>query len=534
MTEPVPADLARRLWRREPSLWQCDAAAHPDIVGALGWLDSAAWSAERLPELTAWVEQIWQCRRIRYVVLLAMGGGSLAPAVFAALQPPGAGLPELIVLDSTSPAAVLAVRDAVIDRALFVVSSKSGLSIETDSLLDYFYARVARSEAQPGARFVAITDQDSRLHLRAGQLAFGKVFLNQPEVGGRYSALNYAGLVPAALIGVDLRAVLERAADAVAQTRADAAERSPALVLGRMLGQAWLDGADKLCLQLPPVLHSLGLWIEQLIAESTGKSGKGFLPLTDAAAIAVFQQRADRVLIRIECGTSMDGAADVRWRLEGVADLGAEFFRWQFATAAAAVYMRVNPFDQPDVAQAKLNTRRVMQKQVRLALTTCERQAGLLLQTVVPQSHAGAEIDSVAGFLANVRAQDYVAILAYLPDFPPVRAALNRLQRLIARRFARAVTVAFGPRYLHSTGQLHKGGPACGHFLQIIEPAQTDVAIPQRRYSFAELIRAQADGDLYALQQKHRPLIRAHLNGDRLAALHLLCSAVAAAEPRAV
>ena len=538
------AKLAERLFARDPAMWTSDAKVSGTIANRLGWLDAPAAMLEERAALEAWAQEI---AREGYTdaVVLGMGGSSLCPDVFARTFAQMPGRLRLSVLDTTDPVAVARLR-ARIDPAktLFVVSTKSGNTTETLSFAAYFEEEVRAAGIDPAGRnFVAITDPNSPLESLALRQRYRRTFLNAPDVGGRYSALTYFGLVPAALAGLDLAALL---VPAVALLKAcgprTRVEENPGLVLGAILGEAWRAGRDKLTLVTDPPLAALGAWLEQLVAESTGKLGKGIVPVDGEALGVPAAYGADRVFVAIgldgqpqaDAGGKLAALAQaghpvVRLTLARLEDVGAEFARWEVATAVAGAILGVNPFDEPNVSESKANT--------AAALTAFEEGGalkpghalaradgfsayggGLHGSALKPAAADGFE-RVLAAHLASVTAGDYAAVLAYLDASPAEAQALARLRLLLRERTGAATTLGYGPRYLHSTGQLHKGGPATGVFLLLTAETREDVPIPGAPYSFGVLIDAQAQGDFEALVAKNRRALRVHLEGDRAAAL---------------
>ena len=459
------AHVPRRIWDRDPTVWKDDPGT-PEIADRLGWLTVVGAMLDETATLTAFAAEIRaSCDR---VVLCGMGGSSLAPEVLRRTFGSARGHPSLVVLDSTDPRAVAAAAAGDLTRTLFLVSSKSGTTLETDCFFRYFWER-ARGR---GDQFVAITDPDTPLARLARESGFRQAFLNPPDIGGRYSALSYFGLVPAALLGIDVRRLLQRAQRvAEACAREVPAVDNPAARLGAILGAAAMDGRDKLTFVLSPGIASLGLWAEQLIAESTGKEGKGLIPAPGESP-----EGPDRL------------AAEVR--LSAPYELGQEFFRWEFATAVAGAILRINPFDQPNVAETKANT------------------TAALASRVAPAPPVPSSAAELRAFLAAIRPGDYLALMAYLPPTAEYDRRLEAIRLRLRDRLKVATTLGYGPRLLHSTGQLHKGGPPGGHFLQITEAAREDVAIPGKPFTFGALEAAQAAADLRALRARGRPALR--------------------------
>jgi transaldolase / glucose-6-phosphate isomerase len=477
-------DVVARMWARDGTVWAPEGT--PEVTDRLGWLDVAERMAAGLDDLEAFAADV---REAGYTdaVLLGMGGSSLAPEVFR--QSFGERAMRLHVLDSTHPDQIRAVLDAVdLERALVIVSSKSGGTIETMSQFKLFH-----SLQGDGAHFVAVTDPGTSLAELGAQHGFRRVFENDPEIGGRYSALSYFGLVPAVLIGVDVGAVLERAR--LGAEACKLAEGNPGLWLGAVLGELALQGRDKLTFVVDEPLESFGLWVEQLVAESTGKEGRGILPVADEPLVDPPAYGDDRVFLHVAAGdeakaakvAALRGAGHpvIALRAEGPADLGRIFFLAEFATAVAGWALGINPFDQPNVQEAKDNTKRV-------------------LEEGAPELEPG----DLEGMLAGVGPPRYVAIMAYVPYTPDTEAAVARLRERIVSERRAATTFGYGPRFLHSTGQLHKGGPATGAFVQVVDEPQSDLEVPGEPYTFGTLIRAQADGDLQTLRSHGLEAVR--------------------------
>ena len=547
------AKFAERLFARDSALWTSDGKVAGTIANRLGWLAAPVPMLEERAALEAWAQEI---ARAGYTdaVVLGMGGSSLCPDVFARTFPHVPGRLRLSVLDTTDPVGVARLR-ARIDPAktLFVVSTKSGNTTETLSFADYFEEEVRASGVAPAGRnFVAITDPNSPLESLALNRRYRRTFLNAPDVGGRYSALTYFGLVPAALAGIDLGALLE---PAVALLKASGPrtrlEENPGLVLGAVLGDAWRAGRDKLTLVIDPPLAVLGAWIEQLVAESTGKLGKGIVPVDGEALGAPGAYGADRLFVAI--GLDGQPAADTSARLAALAqaghpvvrltlarleDVGAEFARWEVATVAAGAILGVNPFDEPNVAESKANTAAALAAFAEggalrpgHALARADgfsayggglHGSALKPAAAAGEAHGDAFERVLAAHLSTVAPGDYLAVLAYLDSSPAEAKALARLRLLLRERTGAATTLGSGPRYLHSTGQLHKGGPATGVFLLLTAETRAEVPIPGAPYSFGVLIDAQAQGDFEALVAKNRRALRVHLEGEREAALNRL------------
>jgi len=481
------------------------------IDDRLGWLLLPEAMQNEVPGLLAFADEV-RGSGITDVVLLGMGGSSLAPEVFQRTFGNRPGYPTLTVLDSTHPVAVASVGESI-DPAttLFVVASKSGTTIEPLSFLEFFWNRVSAVTGTPGEHFVAITDPGSLLQDLASDRGFRRTFTATPDVGGRYSALTHFGTVPAALIGADIGAMLDAAVAMSAAARAGGA----GFPLGAALGELAIAGRDKATFLTSETLAAFPAWVEQLIAESTGKDGKGILPVADEAPGPAAVYGADRVFVSLTLDSddhaSLDSAVDaleaaghpvIRITIDRPEALAAEMYRAEIAVAMAGSVLGIHPFNQPDVQAAKALAKQAM---------AGESASGDI--TEVPAD--GAELSSALGaFLEQASPGDYLAIQAFIPATFASTDALQRIRHLARRRLTIATTVGFGPRFLHSTGQLHKGGPATGLFLQIINHPSPDLETPGAGYSFGDLIAGQADGDHQALTAARRRVLRVCLGDD--------------------
>ena len=504
------AGFARRLWAKDHTLWAKEPA---EIANRLGWLTLPEAMQAQAPAIAAFVQEA-RAVGFEHVVLLGMGGSSLAPEVFARTFGHTAGYPDLTVLDSTHPAAVRAVEKSVnLDRTLFVVSSKSGTTIEPNSFLNYFWARVAEKSKTPGSHFVAITDPGTVLGKHAAARNFRRVFEALPDVGGRYSALTHFGLVPAALLGVDVAGFLQ-VASRMAQACAMPAAKNPGLILGAALAELARAGRDKLTFITSPALALLPAWLEQLIAESTGKNGKGIVPVAGEPLGAPEQYAQDRVFVYLRAAQDADAGQEaclktleavghpvIRIEVGNTFDLGQEFFRWEVAVAAAGAALGIQPFDQPDVELAKTLARQAM----------AGASQGAAADAPVLASDRAALQKAVADWLGKAKPGDYIALQAYLASNDSTDGALATLQKTLRDTMRLATTLGYGPRFLHSTGQLHKGGPNSGLFVQFLDEPSEPLAVPETGYTFAQLIQAQALGDFQALAQRGRRILRVQL-----------------------
>ena len=502
-------DVVNRIWARDHTVWRDDPK---EISDRLGWLTIIGDMRKQLPELAKFVSEIRDAS-YKHVVLLGMGGSSLGPEVIRLAIGKAEGHPELIVLDSTVPSRVRSVTDEIDpSKTLFLVSSKSGSTVEPLSFYKHFRRAVEAAVGQEdaGAHFVAITDPGSPLAQLAIDDGFRRSFENPPDMGGRYSVLSYFGLVPAALMGVDLAKLLDRASgvarDAVVSVDV---QHNAAAWLGALLAATAANGRDKLTLVLSPKIAGFGLWVEQLLAESTGKEGTGIVPVTGEPLLDDAAYGDDRVFVYLRVEGDDNAALDVaterlaavghptvRLDLADTYDIGAEFFRWEFATAVAGMLLGVQPFDQPNVQAAKDATDRVLSQLV---------DAGNLPET--------EDEGSVPSLLKQAEPGDYVALMAYVEQTNGVDGALLAFRKQVMENQKLATTMGYGPRFLHSTGQLHKGGPASGLFVQLVD-RETALEIPGEEYGFHTLVSAQAMGDYQALRDAGRRVVRIDLGED--------------------
>lgn len=496
-----------RIWDGDHTVWKPDPT---EISNRLGWLTVTGVMRAEAPLMQALASEI-RDQGFRHVVLLGMGGSSLGPEVLRQTLGSAPGYPELIVLDSTVPAWVRSVSDATDPaRTLFLVSSKSGSTTEPNVLYAYFRRLVEDAAGKDGAgqHFIAVTDAGTPLEKLAWEQGFRKVFANPPEIGGRYSVLSFFGLVPAALMGIDLLELIGRA-DGMREKTVPTVpvSENPGAWLGVVMGILAQQGRDKLTLVTSPSIDSFGLWVEQLIAESTGKEGLGIVPVAREPLAAPNHYGDDRLFVYLRLDGDDNESADealqvirssghpvVRLDLKDKYDIGAEFFRWEMATAIAGSILGINPFDQPNVQAAKDMTETVLGK--------FERSGNL------PEMEAST---SLSKLLSQAGQGDYLAIMAYIRQAPAVDQALDALRRKVTEKYGVATTMGYGPRFLHSTGQLHKGGPGSGLFLQLTAEHEHDLAIPHAPYTFGVLADGQAVGDLQALRSSGRRAVRIHL-----------------------
>jgi glucose-6-phosphate isomerase len=545
--ERLEADrYAERLWEADASLWKPDDEAHQAIIGdALGWLSVFEGVREQVEGINEFVDEL-RAEGFRSAVLLGMGGSSLAPEVLEAVLGTKEGYLELHVLDSTDPAAVLAVEEVVdLESTLFIVSSKSGGTTETASFHAFFYERLqAHCGDHAGHHFVAITDEGTSLQEEALAQGFRAIFVNPSDIGGRYSALSFFGMVPAALIGVDLERLLDgvRAVAVACGPDVPAAE-NPGLRLGVALGEAALAGRDKLTIVTEPPVRALGAWVEQLVAESTGKEGTGILPVDLEPVGDPEVYGPDRVFAAVGLASVaatgaarqlMDLAAAghpvLDHEMDGAYALGGEFLRWEIAVATAGYVLGIDPFDQPNVQESKDNTKRLLAGFIASGELLEDLPAGDGRQAFPVDD--GELPAALAAFLAQAAPGDYVALQAYVAPGEAVWDHLQTLRLELRDHLRLATTLGYGPRFLHSTGQLHKGGPNRGLFLQLVGHDPVDVSIPGQPYSFSVLKRAQARGDLGALRAHGCRAMRVCLGDDVQDGVRRLTGLVTAVLPQ--
>lgn len=535
LTEADQADIIRRIWDKDASVWKTDPAHQKIIANSLGWLTVASEMCGKTDELKAFADKIRR-EGYQHVMVCGMGGSSLCPEVLRQTFGASDGFPTLLVLDSTDPDVVDDFQNQIdVARCLFVIASKSGTTTEPVAFHRYWYGEVSRLNDSPGDSFIAITDPGTQMASAAEAERFKHIFLNQPDIGGRYSALSHFGMVPAALLGIDVNK-FQQNANRMAELCKLPAAQNPAAMLGAVMAECALAGRDKLTIIADEKLASVGLWIEQLVAESTGKEGQGIVPIVLEPPGDVSTYGDDRVFVSISLGERSealqrleDAGHPIVYRTLGdIDELGAEFFLWEMATAFAGWRLEINPFDQPNVQESKDATKALLDrysKEGKLNEQPALAQSGGL--TVYGAGSANASFaDIVDEHIKKAESGDYIALLAYLEETSEIDGALTTLRSTLRDLTGRAVTLGYGPRYLHSTGQLHKGGPDSGVFLQITAPDHVDFDVPQSSYSFSVLKQAQAQGDLDALLAHGRRALRIDLGNDIVAGLRQLAELV--------
>ena len=504
-------------------------------------------------DLIAFVDRIRGVSQFKHVMLCGMGGSSLCPEVFRQTFGQQAGYPELLVLDSTDPDAFCDIADQIdITKCLFIISSKSGTTTEPLVFYKYWYDQVGRRKENPGECFVAITDPGTLMEKMATEDKFRRIFLNPADIGGRYSALSYFGMVPAALMGLDIRKLLDRAERIVHSCASVVpAADNPGARLGAIMGECARAGRDKLTIVADPKISSFGLWVEQLIAESTGKEGKGIVPVAGEPLGPPSVYGDDRLFVSIAVG-KLESETEVKLKaleaaghpviyrtLTDLYDLGEEFFLWEIATAFAGYRLGINPFDQPNVQESKDATKELLEKfategklneqPVLAGDGTLTVRADDKTVTALPSSSVP---DALSAHLARAGAGDYIALLDYIEETPENESIIQQMRTHLRDTTRCATTTGYGPRFLHSTGQLHKGGPDTGVFIQVTAPDRTDLPIPNQPYTFSILKQAQALGDFRSLSSRGRRAIRVDLGADTTAGLRRLRDLIAEAVPR--
>lgn len=521
--------FSRRLGAKDPTLWFPEP--QPEITDRLGWLALPEMMHDKMEELSSFAEQI-KDEGISHVVLLGMGGSSLAPDVFQKTFGNAPGYPRLLVLDSTHPLAVRSIENELdYHLTLFIVSSKSGTTLETLSLFRYFWSKVSLDADNPGKHFIAITDTGSPLMRIAQERGFRRIFEANSDVGGRYSAFTYFGMVPAALIGMDIHNLLKRAQIASENWALRVSEEKAAgIILGASLGEV-SQVRDKLTFFASDSIRSFPDWLEQLIAESTGKDNRGIVPVVREPLVPVEEYGQDRFFVLLTISGEEDSQLDdrmnalkraghpiIRIELKDKFDLGREIFSWEVAVASAGSLLGIHPFNQPDVQLAKDFTKKAMER----GSEEKEKSEGGTLSIEEPEVLAQA----IKAWLGQSAPGDYIALQAYLPPLEEISDTLQDIRFEFLKRTRLATTLGYGPRFLHSTGQLHKGGPNNGLFLQVVDEPGIDLPVPETDYDFRTLIKAQSLGDYQALKERERRVLRIHLESDVQKGLRRLYSMI--------
>jgi transaldolase / glucose-6-phosphate isomerase len=511
-----------RLWNKDHRLWKDDPT---EISNRLGWLtvqDQMRLQIDQLRHCVSMAKEM----KVKDVVLLGMGGSSLGPEVLRTVFGSQQAAPRLWVLDSTVPGWVRQVTKSISpSKTLFLVASKSGGTIEVMSLFSHFWVLVSKAKGNRGGKqFVAITDAGTGLEQMAKEYGFNQIFTNPDDIGGRYSVLSFFGLLPAALLGLDINRLLNRAMEMAERCRKqDEVAANPGAYLGAAMGSLARTGRDKVTIIASPSLSTFGLWAEQLLAESTGKEGTGLIPIAQEPVMKPKVYGNDRFFVYLKLKGDKNGPLDqaiqalikahhpvIELDLKDRYDLAGEFFRWEFATAVAGHLLGIHPFDQPNVQESKDNTNRVLD--AYQSIGQLPEQAGTDPKTIEQ------------ALKSHLRPGTYVSILAYTTPSRPFETAMGRLRKALMNTHHVATTFGYGPRYLHSTGQLHKGGPSTGVFMELVDRMQPDLAIPGKPFSFGTLAQAQAAGDLESLRTHDRHAIRIPLGPDPAATVNRIAA----------
>ncbi len=519
-------DFTSGLYQHRANLWK-DEEEHTKIISnSLGWTEVYNWTLEHLKEIKDFASSVKS--EYKNVVLMGMGGSSLAPEVLRVLFGKKENYPSLIVLDSTNPDWVSKVRNQIDPaKTLFIFASKSGGTVEPSSQFAYFYEEVSKAKvANPGDNFIAITDPGTGLEKLAKERKFRKVFLNKADIGGRFSALSFFGMVPAALSGIDIEPIL-KSAKTFGDSVKNNTEKAP-LILGALMGEGFLNKKDKLTLLMPREINTFGLWIEQLVAESTGKENCGVVPVAGEPVIKNFAYQQDRVFVHINFRSQDNLKIEenifaleknypvVKIDMPNLDAIGEQFLLWEIATAACGAIMKINPFDQPNVQEAKTIAKGILE-QLSKGIKDPQAVAEILtsdnLQNKIDLKNIGRDI------LSLIKPNDYIALLAYLNETPQVDETLKDIREKLLKNSKTAVLFGYGPRYLHSTGQLHKGDCGNGVFIILSAQPEQEVSIPKQTYTFGDLISAQALADFKVLSQKGRRVVKIHLKKPVLESL---------------
>jgi transaldolase/glucose-6-phosphate isomerase len=502
-------DVLERFWRKDPTVWADPPA--PEIADRLGWLDAPVTSRSLIGEIEGLHADAIESG-ITDIVLLGMGGSSLAPEVFASTMPLDSASPKLTVVDSTHPTAVLGAASTTNPASTwYVVASKSGGTIETMSLFRYYWEQAVEVVPNPGSHFIAITDPGTSLEALATDRGFRATFLADSNVGGRYSALTAFGLVPAGLIGGDISLLLESAEQAALLCKPPTAlEANPGFGIGVVLADSALNGRDKAQFLSTQPVETIGIWIEQLVAESTGKMGIGIVPIDGGPSLA-----GDPDATVIAIGSVPDPAADIEIAVDDPYDVAGVMYILEFATAVAGRVLAINPFDQPDVELAK-------------KLATSAMGGGLGIDDAPPVHVSDASwVESMRESLHGTT-PSYISLQAYVPQTATAMNRLDEIRNLLSIEYQSYVTVGIGPRFLHSTGQLHKGGPSGALYVQIVSDTGDTLDVPEADYSFNELITAQARGDRAALVERGRTVVAVNIGDDTRSGLATLMAQLTA------
>lgn len=527
--------IVKRFWEKDHTIWRSEEAHKKSILNRLGWLNSLDLMLSNTESLIAFGNEIKDAG-FKNIVVLGMGGSSLCPDVCRATFGSAPGFPQLLVLDSTNPTSVLRIEQQIeLGKTLFIVASKSGGTTETNMFYQYFYDRITGIKKNPGENFIAVTDANTKMEGIAKEKQFRRIFINPEDIGGRYSALSYFGLVPMALIGMDIKKILHSADEMRKQCRFETVQ-NPAAQIGLLMGEAHNEDVDKMTFILSKEIATFGYWAEQLIAESTGKEGKGILPVEgeiipqsydsnkygeDRFFIFLLLEKDSQKYSLLQDELTKKNIPFANIILKDIYDLGSQFFMWEFATAISAIVLKINPFDEPNVKESKDNTVRVIEEYKTNGKLPINNSAIVQKPYSIfaePAYLSKLSTTTVSALLkkhfTGIKNENYIALLAYIDQNPVNEKILYSLREELTKMFGLPVTVGFGPRYLHSTGQLHKGGKSNGIFLIIAGDEPQDSKIPGEIFSFEILKNAQSLGDYQSFADRNLKLLYMHIAGD--------------------
>ncbi len=527
--------IIKRFWEKDHTIWRNEEVHKKSILNRLGWLNSLDLMLANVDSLIGFGNEIKDAG-FKNVVVLGMGGSSLCPDVCRSTFGSATGFPQLQVLDSTNPTSVLRIEHQIdLAKTLFIVASKSGGTTETNMFYQYFYDRVSLAKKNPGENFIAITDANTKMESIAKEKQFRRIFINPEDIGGRYSALSYFGLVPMALIGMDVKKMLHSADEMRKQSKFETVQ-NPAAQIGLLMGEAHNEDIDKMTFILSKEFATFGYWAEQLIAESTGKEGKGILPVEgeiipqsfdvnkfgeDRFFIFILLEKDSQKYSVLQKDLTEKNIPFAIIILKDIYELGSQFFLWEFATAISAIVLKINPFDEPNVKESKDNTVRVIEEfktNGKLPTNNSAIKQMPFSLYAEPAYMSKLSASSVSTMLKNhfsgIKNEDYISLLAYIDQNPANEKILYSLREELTKMFDLPVTVGFGPRYLHSTGQLHKGGKSNGIFLIIVGDEPHDSKIPGEVFSFEVLKNAQSLGDYQSFANRKSRLLYIHISDD--------------------
>lgn len=532
-------NLVERLWAKDAELWKEDPKDHKELADRLGWLQLPFEMKSGISEFEIFANSVKT--KFNHVLLLGMGGSSLCPEVLSKTFGSSEGCPSLSIVDTTHPQVIKEIEDKYdFSKVLFIMASKSGGTAETLSFFYRFYDSLSKIIDNPGDNFIALTDPGTSLEKLAIEKKFLKTFSTPSEVGGRYSALTPFGLVPAALMGIDLENFAYECSEFANTTKSTNLQENPVVYLGALIGECSLKGIDKLPFFVSPQISSYPQWVEQLVAESTGKEGKGILPVEGEHFSDISNYGKDRLFIftflegdnNFELSNHFEkvkngGFPILKTTFQNKYQLAAELFKWEVATAISGIVLQINPFDQPDVQIAKtLANEGLAEYQKNGSLPKSEPNAVFENIEVYSGSTSDSLSETISSFMSNLLNDEYVALLNFVPYGDDIEKAIAQIRKNLFEKYQVTITNGFGPRFLHSTGQLHKGGSSKCRFIQITSEIQNDVEVPNKGYSFGTLITAQALGDLKALKNNQRKCMRINITGNLVESLKIIANSI--------